>query len=272
MKNFNFRVYFRKLILFSAYMCILNLNGQIIYTDIEPDFEANKVGDNYNLDLNNDGIIDFILNTSYYDYYWFEIRSTNNFNGIITVQPWYSNALPLDSGKEVFTLSGYKNGEIYEKWGLFTVGDCFAGEYECFYNWKNKGDKYLGLRFLVNGQIHYGWVRLDVISYVHWVIKDYAYNTISNTPILTGQIVLGLEKQNYQKFKLVVINRQILIVNLNDNFKYSIYSIEGQEIFCGNIKSNDERIDVQALASGVYIIKLWSLNDSYHFQRKFIIP
>ena len=161
----------------------------IVYTDIEPDFTSENLNDSYNLDLNNDQIIDYIVSSDFDSWEeWLGIVSDSNAeNGIISTTPWYAHPVPLDSEKEIFNLRGYSNGESYETWGFFTIGDCFGGEPGCTYDWKDKGDKYLGLRFIVNGKIHYGWVRLDVASVNQWVIKDYAYNATPNKPILAGQ-------------------------------------------------------------------------------------
>lgn len=163
--------------------------SNIIYTDIEPDLNGKNIKDSYNLDLNNDNIIDFTLssfNDSLVD--WLLISTNpNNKNGIMSVAPWYTHPVPLDSGQEIFNLRGYRDGEFYETWSVFNVGRCFAGEPECSYDWENKVDKYVGLRFFVKGETHYGWARIEVSSPSQWVIKDYAYNATPNKPILAGQ-------------------------------------------------------------------------------------
>lgn len=165
----------------------------IIYTDIR-DFNSEKLGDFYELDLNNDRIVDFTLISRFYesDFNWLEITGNPEataVNGSVSVFPWYANPEPLDSGKVIykFPREGYDWGESYSNWAVFTIGNCFGGEEGCFYDWENKNDKFLGLRFLINGQTHYGWARLEVISYNNWTIKDYAYNAVPNKLILAGQ-------------------------------------------------------------------------------------
>ncbi|MEP6260332.1 MAG: hypothetical protein ABJ092_02050 [Gillisia sp.] len=166
-----------------------NDQSNIVYTDIEPDFTSINLNDYYNLDLNNDQIIEFTLSSRYDSWMeWFGIASNPNFkNSIISTTPWYSHPVPLNSGKEIFNLRGYSKGESFETWGFFIIGDCFANEKECLNDWKNKGDMYLGLRFNLQGKIHYGWARMNVASTTKWVIKDYAYNATPNNPILAGQ-------------------------------------------------------------------------------------
>jgi hypothetical protein len=59
--------------------------------------------------------------------------------------------------------------------------------------WRNVKDRYLGFRFRIKGQLHYGWARLNV-SYsgtgnpnITATLTGYAYETIPNKPIITGK-------------------------------------------------------------------------------------
>jgi VCBS repeat-containing protein len=54
-------------------------------------------------------------------------------------------------------------------------------------------DKFLGASFVVNGDIHYGWVRLSIDSSVTSItIKDFAYNACANGPINAGDTSITL--------------------------------------------------------------------------------
>jgi len=59
---------------------------------------------------------------------------------------------------------------------------------------------FLGLKFLINGQDHYGWAEISIIGdpqgypYLEGfrgVVRGYAYNTVPNQPILAGQTSEG---------------------------------------------------------------------------------
>jgi hypothetical protein len=53
--------------------------------------------------------------------------------------------------------------------------------------WANVANRYLGFKFLIDGQIHYGWARLSVSKYVRNVeLTGYAYETTPNTKIIEG--------------------------------------------------------------------------------------
>jgi hypothetical protein len=67
-----------------------------------------------------------------------------------------------------------------EKW------NDFSGLFESFGPWAGVTNQYLGLKFLINGQYHFGWARLSVKG-TRVALKGYAYETIPNKPILAGQ-------------------------------------------------------------------------------------
>ena len=58
-----------------------------------------------------------------------------------------------------------------------------------FGNWTDTTDHYRGLKINSGGSRYYGWIRLDVSvsSYPSFTIKDYAYNSLRNQPLLAGQ-------------------------------------------------------------------------------------
>ncbi len=51
-------------------------------------------------------------------------------------------------------------------------------------------NRFLGVRFLINGETHYGWIRLTVTTATRAIISatitGYAYETVANKPILAG--------------------------------------------------------------------------------------
>jgi len=50
--------------------------------------------------------------------------------------------------------------------------------------------RYLGLKFVINGEIHFGWARLNVVTSggtIQATLTGYAYETIPNKRIIAGQ-------------------------------------------------------------------------------------
>ena len=159
------------------------------------------------IDLNNDGIKDFLLRTSFY------VGSSGLVVGLNA--SGYRNADNLVAGRRL-SRSGYffsaasalpAGARIGPK-GNFSVRLPFLAE-ELFNSvgshnsdlgpWAGKGkgvtDRYLGLKFVIDGQVHYGWSRLSVALGHHRQFGDvsgtltgYAYETVPNKLIIAGQI------------------------------------------------------------------------------------
>jgi hypothetical protein len=58
-------------------------------------------------------------------------------------------------------------------------------------NWTGVTDQFLGLRFDINGQQHYGWAELSVGSAANGLpatLEGWAYDTTANEPIAAGQV------------------------------------------------------------------------------------
>ena len=51
--------------------------------------------------------------------------------------------------------------------------------------WAKASNKYLGLKFLIDGEVHYGWARLTVMKR-YTTVTGYAYETVANQPIRAG--------------------------------------------------------------------------------------
>ena len=72
--------------------------------------------------------------------------------------------------------------------------DGTGGSGTCAGLWNNVKNRYLGLKFTINGTTHFGWARLNVTwttmfgnHKVTGVLTGYAYETVPNKPIVTGK-------------------------------------------------------------------------------------
>lgn len=91
----------------------------------------------------------------------------------------------------VSSVVGIPNGVTIEE--SATVTYYHRGSKHLKGKWDGNGkDRYLGIRFLINGKTHYGWIRLTVTipsnakAFMTATITGYAYETIPNKPILAG--------------------------------------------------------------------------------------
>jgi hypothetical protein len=69
----------------------------------------------------------------------------------------------------------------------------------CYGSWKNKKNHYLGLQFMISGEVHYGWARFSVSCegfVVNGELTGYAYETIPNKGIVAGKKKGKLEDES----------------------------------------------------------------------------
>ncbi|HLT32712.1 MAG TPA: hypothetical protein VKZ98_02895, partial [Aquaticitalea sp.] len=168
-------------------------SGQIVYTDITPDFSGG-INTDYALDLNNDGTIDFEINQDQISYYGivtinrFRLFPTDAANEALVDDPssgMYAYPFALNSGDVIsngqttWNNNGFSTGYQSLNYAVSYYGSLYNDG-----NFVDVTDKYIGLRFNISGQTHYGWARLDVNAAASiWTVKDYAYNSVAGEPI-----------------------------------------------------------------------------------------
>jgi hypothetical protein len=165
--------------------------GKIIYT------KAHKtigLKDTLHLDLNHDGIADFDLKNvrrlaTYSSWDRLSAIPARRKNAVWGHTMWRAYASALSAGSWV----GPK-GQFLPGAGMMASTSANGGRDhpESIGNgpWANVTNRYLGLKFVIKGKIHFGWARLNVRcnnTQVTAILTGYAYETIANKPILTGR-------------------------------------------------------------------------------------
>jgi hypothetical protein len=181
--------------------------AKIVYTPVNA-----ALPPEYALDLNHDGIVDFYLvpgkaasvggstRASYLGVCHIAGRCVQSSS---SQQPNKDNTVRISSAA-VALPAGAKiaYGEKFQAPGFsaFMVArEYYSGSNNTAQFWKGpwanagKGstNRYLGFKFKINGQFHYGWARLNVSTPAHGPYKatltGYAYETIPNKGIVSGQ-------------------------------------------------------------------------------------
>ena len=179
----------------TAMMFSASANAQIVYTDVNPDSTITCSGSactkTYNLDLNNDGISDYSITSVRTGnicqhgglvYRSYVSVSALNTNAVVAVTST-TYPLAINFNDKIFSgLSLSTSGYVWNKYW----GNCGSGTLNL---WPNSVDRYLGLKLIVGANTYYGWARMQVVfgTQPTCIIKDYAYNTIPNQPILAGE-------------------------------------------------------------------------------------
>jgi hypothetical protein len=154
----------------------------------------------YSIDLNHDGIIDFVIVE--------RPRENGSFGTIqsLSVKPPTGNQVKCVTKSCISTFiypdalrPGSPIGSSQRGWlpgGPMAAEALFTGgSVRYSFVWVNVTDRYLGLRFKINGESHFGWARLSVKFHggppknrtweAH--LTGYAYETIAGRAIIAGQ-------------------------------------------------------------------------------------
>ncbi len=185
----------------SAIALAQSAEAKIVYTPAHQHLPINQF---FSLDLNHDGIADF----TFLNRYW--TASGVVFVGRLTVDPagrsstsaneiW---AKPCSSGLPGVALALPPGVKVGPKGHFSHRGKLMAYSYfdggarndvsnNCIYGlWNDVSKRYLGLKFIIKGKIHFGWARLDVSAKndkVAATLTGYAYETIPNKSIKAGE-------------------------------------------------------------------------------------
>jgi hypothetical protein len=171
--------------------------AEIVYTKAHRQIAPNSI---LKLDLNHDGAADFILK---------DIFSTTQSAGVFG----RLIAIPAQKKNHVWghTVSGRgfasalyagvrlgPKGQFLPSSGLMAATTFNGGlgrhppaTNVCTAPWADVTNRYLGLQFVISGEVHFGWARLNVscnsLTQVTATLTGYAYETMSNRPIVTGR-------------------------------------------------------------------------------------
>ena len=166
-----------------------NADAQIIYTDVT-DFTG-ATGDLLSIDMDADSTSDFLLfansNTAGNWSWVYAIGNLGSgYGGPSNMIAGYSGAiLPYGSALDAGDLVGPALSFVSNSNNVGWLASMYSSV--TYAPFANTGDKYLGVKFLSGGTLHYGWMRLScTVAPVTYTIRDYAYEATANTPIIAG--------------------------------------------------------------------------------------
>jgi hypothetical protein len=172
--------------------------AQIVYTPSNTPMAIAKLNQGLaitSLDLNNDGTADFafgMVSTTQFS----QSGTMTRFKVYLKVDPKRKGNQAVQ-GKQAGTASAVPAGanigpqDKFGSGGLYLAIKSFKGNaYRNSGTWQKVEYAYVGLKFLINGQVHYGWARIK-FPYPGGIgfpsIYGYAYESTPNKPIVAGQ-------------------------------------------------------------------------------------
>jgi hypothetical protein len=158
--------------------------AKIIYT------KANVTASSYLLDLNRDGVPDFNIRfcscggsgTNL----WVEVSSSQYIHAgqnAIRVQAASPRAAAaLVRGALIGPTRPFYNPRKY-----YGATMAWFEPYSSGGPWINVTNRYLGLKFLIHGEVHYGWARITNVGLWSFTVTGYAYETTVGKSLRAGQ-------------------------------------------------------------------------------------
>jgi hypothetical protein len=225
----------------------------------------------YDIDINDDGVIDFNMfgfgSTTTYS--GFDVK----FGGVVLtglssnrVGAYSQNISVFGFSYPLNVLSAFSNGKVAINSGLpFLSNGVLAGTYSVsvsglkvagsdFGNF-SRNDKYSGVEFFIDGNIHYGWLRFKNVKKdgSAWTLVEMAYN---DNP---GEEILSINQLLNKSTSLSIVSDANKINIMTDaslmNAKVDVVNMLGQTVANTVITSNTTSIN-NTFGSGIFIVRI----------------
>ncbi len=247
----------------TALMLSVSANAQIVYTDVNPDTTiANRI---YYLDLNNDGTTDDSIRLFVSRPYIGECRGSKvsifAINGNTVSGSTYPLAMNIkDTISSSLTWSA--SGDLR----YIRSGDPTSCPNDTLGYWTNAIDYYLGLKLIVGTYTYYGWLRMQITVdplYASGIIKDYAYNSIPNQPILAGQtsvtgITENISASSISLYPNPATNHlTIELPNVKEKVEVTINDITGKKMYTTSSEETHKiEVNTHGFNEGIYFVQI----------------
>lgn len=222
-------------------------NGEILYTDYEPDLEVVGNDESLYIDMNGDNVYDIrIYTTDSSVGPWYYMEVVNDGWGYFCLNPSY-NIIPDTTSFNTLT-----TWETQNCWNV------------------DGGDKF-AVRHVVGNDVYYGWFR----SYWSWTylptnapiahmhLDKYAFCTVPNFDLHYGQLELDAVDETADASLVSVRpnpSKGMVSISGSDLNKIEVMNIAGEIIITSTCNSDEITVDISNQPAGVYIFSIIDRN------------
>lgn len=238
-------------------------DAQIVYTDINPDTIVHD-SLTYSLDFDNNSQPELIFSTvvssssSSSPAHLAIVGVTGNPNNAILGSIYAANypfPFAMNNGDSISGTGTTWNAVPFNG-GIQYLGVTYGST--TYGNWVGVNDKYLGVRFNIGSNVHYGWVRLSVSANSDTIIiKDYAYEILPGVGLTAGQLT-GMHDQTSPGNINVFSSANTVVISNPDYAKggtIRILNTIGEIVYEGEMTDETMRISLEGKASGIYLVQ-----------------
>jgi hypothetical protein len=246
----------------SSFFLMQQADAQIIYTNPLDIVIHHQLGSYGSVDLNNDGIVDVVIETTgqetgsksvHVDAYSNYVRASRTCEPFRGFYSWF--VTPLKEGQNVAAGSFASGNSFLMLWLEFPRS--------CKNVWaKLKGqDRYLGIKLRSTGdpfKYYFGWIRLSMTN-KNIIIRDWAYNSVLGVPIKAGQ----KDEPETRLLQSKSLNVEIENIGRDIYFKKNegdqplsviIYNLMGEPVQKSQFEESSFTMHLNTLPQGEYIV------------------
>ncbi|NQY09363.1 MAG: T9SS type A sorting domain-containing protein [Flavobacteriales bacterium] len=214
----------------------------------------------FEIDLDGNGTIDIEISqkdgvTNGYDWNTGSVKPVNGagieFSTSMQGANVYNVAVMVDNGSMISSLVSFNAsvaylGEFYE---AYTSGDDNWGP------WGQGGvDKYIGVKLMIDGNAHYGYVGLTIpIEGHNFVVNGYAYEDQMGVGINAGDAV-GVAETRTSDAKIYSYGRSIRINGSSKGASVEVYDLSGKQVHSSRLSARTGTVEMKS--SGMYVVRV----------------
>jgi hypothetical protein len=198
----------------AAAMFTASAQAKVVYTPANSQTSFGSIP----IDLNNDGVVDFtisVIGGSFHSELTV-VKPQIAGNAVLAAAKGGVAAgffgVAVGPGEKFLSNSFYSSGRglPMADAGMYGGSSWFNGAFA------NATNRYIGMKFVINGTVHYGWARVNVSNYLKGgalQLTGYAYETTPQTNIIEGH-VSGPEKASNEPPALLLPTTQLANLGL----------------------------------------------------------
>lgn len=242
---------------------------QIVYVDIVPDEFVKAVApvENVRYYINMD-------DTGYDEFFFNHVRSGNgtpfnpnhcdfHMDGLDDAEVLLQNTYQVirnEFGQEIGPNQVTWSNPNYE---IQYGGQTYIAKVATKLNYQFAGEEgYIGIRFLKNGEWHYGWILVSVpLDQTSITVKEFAYNSLANEAINAGQTEstnVSIDEINMRFKYYPNPTNNYLTVEMEGDGKTLFFSIDGSLINTFDLTEGLHYLDLSNYNTGLYFIQMQS--------------
>src|SRR6478609_1596593 len=256
----------------AALLVASNAQAQVVYTDVTPDHTVTQSADGldmYNVDMNNDGTNDFIVNIAKItgepvpggtaDIFTIEVDTYDDASGsgISVVDLTDELAVAYSNGDQIGSSATWDSeyGTLYDNGTFYpTAGGSFPGTEG---NFDNSTGKYVGVQFVVGADTYYGYLAINTTSN-SYTLTGFAYESTPGTAIAAGATGTTAVSSALKANTTIYTVNNAIVADFKNAFvgQMDVVNMNGVVVKSVAVNGTSATVAMEGAQSGIYQVVL----------------